>query len=100
MPAMRRLVLATSNAGKARELREDAGEARDLLETEELLAWEELEVGAEDLLRHAVAATEVTAVRDRNTEVAQRPPERIEQLPRVGSRLRGHASPFSTSIIA
>src|SRR5690606_5190680 len=51
------------------ELVEDAREALDLLEREERLAVEELEVLAEDLLRHAVDAAEVAAVRDRDAEI-------------------------------
>ena len=54
---------------------EDPREAGDLLERQEVASGEEGVVAPVDLLRHAVDATEVAAVRDRDTEVAQRPVE-------------------------
>ena len=58
------------------QLRHDAG---DLLEAEDLVAGQELEVGAEDLARHAVAAAEVAAVGDRHAQVAQGASQPIAQ---------------------
>src|SRR6185503_15651153 len=49
----------------------------DLLEREDLGAAQELEVVAEDLLRHAVDAAEVAPVGDRDAQVAQRPAQRV-----------------------
>ena len=54
---------------------EDLREAGDLLERQEVASGEEGVVAPVDLLGHAVDATEVAAVRDRDTEVAQRPVE-------------------------
>ena len=86
------------------EARDEPAEACDLLERHDLVARQELEAGAEHLARHAVAAAEVTAVRDRDAEVAQRPPEDIEHLAGVerldGRCAVGHASSSSTSIIS
>ena len=59
---------------------EDARDARDLLEGEELAPLEEPVVAAEDLLRHAVDAAEVAAVGDRDPEVAQRPAEGVKRV--------------------
>ena len=56
---------------------EDAGEAGDLLEGQDLAAGQELVVAAEDLLRHAVGAAEVAAVGDGDAQVVQRPPQRV-----------------------
>ena len=56
---------------------ENAGEPGDLLESEQVAAREEGVVAAVDLLRHAVDAAEVAAVRDRDPEVAQRPVESV-----------------------
>ena len=52
-------------------LDEDARDAGDFLERQELGARQELVVGAVDLLRHAVDAAEVAAVGDRDAEIAQ-----------------------------
>ena len=60
------------------EADEQTREARDLLEAQQLVARQEGVVAAEDLLRHAVGAAEVAAVRDRDAQVMQRPVERIE----------------------
>ena len=49
---------------------EDAREPCDLLEGEHLAPIEERVIGAEDLLRHAVDATEVASVGDRDAQVA------------------------------
>ena len=49
---------------------EDARDALDLLERQQLVAAQELVVAAEDLLRHAVDAAEVAAVGDGDAEVA------------------------------
>ena len=56
---------------------EDAGDPLDLLEREQLAARQEAVVAPEDLLRHAVHAAEVAAVRDRDPEVAERAVERV-----------------------
>ena len=60
------------------ELDEDARDALDLLERQELAPRQEAVVAPEDLLRHAVDAAEVAAVRDRDPQIAQRPAERVE----------------------
>ena len=52
-------------------VRERCGQPRDLLEREQLGAWQERVVVAEDLLRHAVGAAEVAAVGDRDPQVAK-----------------------------
>ena len=57
---------------------ERARQALDLLEREQLLTAQELELLAEDLLRHAVDAAEVAAVGDRDAQVAHRPGELVE----------------------
>jgi hypothetical protein len=51
----------------------DRGDARDLLEAQQLVAVEERVVAAEDLLGHAVDAAEVAAVGHRDAQVTQRP---------------------------
>ena len=61
---------------------EDARDALDLLERQQLASRQEAVVAAEDLLRHAVDAAEVAAVGDRDPEVAQRPVEGVESPPR------------------
>ena len=69
-------------AGDAQLLDAHAGErarqALDLLERQQLLAAQELELLAEDLLGHAVHAAEVAAVGDRDAQVANRPGELVE----------------------
>ena len=76
--------LAACDAHRAdAEAGEDADDARELLEREQLAALEERVVAAEDLLRHAVDAAEVAAVGDRDPQVAQRPPESV---PEYGGR--------------
>ena len=57
---------------------EGAREPLDLLEGEQLLAVHEAVAAAEDLLRHAVDAAEVAAVRDRDAQVAERPAQGVE----------------------
>ncbi len=59
------------------EVDEHARDALDLLEREELAARQEPILVAEDLLRHAVDAAEVAAVRDRDPEIAHRPAEGV-----------------------
>ena len=79
----------------------DPGDALDLLEAEDLVARQEREVRAEDLLRHAVAAAKVATVGDRDTEVMQRPPEAVGWRSAVGVQsievevtvMHGHATP-------
>ena len=56
---------------------EDAHESRDLLERQDLGAFEKRVILAEYFLWHAVDAPEVAAVRDRNAQVAQRPAEGV-----------------------
>jgi hypothetical protein len=57
--------------------REQPREPRDLLERQDLRAAQELEIVAEDLLRHAVDAAEVAPVGDRDAQVVQRPGEGV-----------------------
>jgi hypothetical protein len=61
------------------EADEDRDEPRELLERQQFSALEEREVLTEDLARHAVAAAEVAAVGDRDTQVTQRTAEQIAQ---------------------
>src|SRR4051812_37637787 len=65
--------------GADTELREDADDALDLLEGQQLLPLEERVVAPEDLFGHAIDAPEVAAVGDRHAQRLQRPAERIEQ---------------------
>src|SRR3954470_6418613 len=51
---------------------ERAGQSRHLFKRQQRVALEEREVAAEDLLRHAVRAAEVAAIRDRDAQIAQR----------------------------
>ena len=101
--AQRRLAAGQPQLAHA-EAGDESAEACDLLERQDLVAGQELEVRAEHLARHAVAAAEVAAVGDRDAQVAQRPPEDIEHLAGVerwGRRCAaGHTSSFSTSIIS
>ena len=60
------------------EVDEHARDALDLLERQELATRQEAVLVAEDLLRHAVDAAEVAAVRDRDPQVANRPAEGVE----------------------
>ncbi len=72
--------LAAGDAhGADAEPGEDAGHARDLLEAEQLAPLEKRVVAAEDVLRHAVDAAEVAAVRDRHPKRLERPAEPVEQ---------------------
>ena len=57
-----------------------AREPLDLLEGQELLAVEEPIAASEDLLRHAVDAAEVAAIRHRDPEIAQWASERVHGL--------------------
>jgi hypothetical protein len=50
---------------------ENARDASDFLEREEIGARQEFVVGAVDLLRHAVDASEIAAVGDRDAQIAQ-----------------------------
>ena len=59
------------------ELHEQARQPRDLLERQTLGGFQEAIVLVERLARHAVRATEVAAIHDRDAQVVQRPPERI-----------------------
>ena len=70
--------LAAGEADRAdAEAGEDADDAGDLLEAEELLPVEERVVAAEGLLRHAVDAAEVAAVGDGDAQRLERPAERV-----------------------
>ncbi len=66
---------------------EDARQAFDLLERQDLVLGQERVVLAEDLLGHAVGAAEVAAVGDRDAQVAQGPAQRIGQ---AGSSIERH----------
>src|SRR6185436_15842186 len=57
---------------------EDPCEPRQLLERQQILAMQERELRTEDLLRHAVRASEVAAIGDGDPQVANRPAERVE----------------------
>src|SRR5438067_7068248 len=59
---------------------EDPDEPLDLLERQDLGARQELEVFAEDLLRHAVDTAKVASVGDRNSQVVQGTAERVERV--------------------
>ena len=67
------------------EVDEDARNALDLLEREQLAPGEEAVVVSEDLLRHAVDAAEVAAVGDRDPEIADRPAEGVGDGHRDGA---------------
>ena len=56
---------------------EDTSEADDFLETLELGAWQENEILAEHVARHAIGAAQIATIGDRDAQVAQRPTERI-----------------------
>src|SRR5688572_329386 len=63
------------------EADEDADETLDLLERQDLGPREELEILAEDLLRHAIDAAEIAPVGDADAQIAQRTLEGVERLP-------------------
>ncbi len=65
--------------------RQDPRQPLDLLEREELGAREEAVAAPEDLLRHAVGAAEVAAVRDRDAEVSKRSSQAVERHRPKGS---------------
>ncbi len=67
-------------------LDEDARDARDLLERQQLGVRQERVVAAEDVLRHAVDAAEVAAVGDRDPQVVQRPAARVGDRPGASQR--------------
>ncbi len=62
------------------ECDERPGDARDLLERQQLAPVEEAVVAPVDLFRHAVGAAEIAAVGDRDAQVAQRTAEGVECL--------------------
>ena len=64
----------------------DPGGALDLLEGQDLVARQERVVAPEDLLGHAVGASEVAAIGDRDAQVAHRAAERVG---RSGSAIEG-----------
>jgi len=57
---------------------EDAREPRDFLERQQLVPRQEFVVGPEHLARHAVHAAEVAAIGDRDAQVVESPPARVE----------------------
>ena len=57
---------------------EQAGQPDDLLEGQDLVARQEGEVPAVDLLRHAVGAPEVAAIRDRDPQVVESSAEPVD----------------------
>ncbi len=61
-------------------LDEDACDACDLFERQQLAPIEERMVTAVRLLGHAVDAAEVAAVGDRDAQIAQRPAEGVEHV--------------------
>src|SRR5205823_13610983 len=76
VPAHERLAARDPNRAHA-EGREDADDAGDLLEAQQLRALEKRVVPPEDLLRHAVDAAEVAAVGDRDAQRLERPAEAV-----------------------
>src|ERR1051326_917310 len=87
-------------------LHEKRGHAGDLLEREQVVAARVNEVRAENLLRHAVDAAEVAAVRDRDAEIAQRAAEAVdghgrgEKLRRREQKLQHHSRPARPGALA
>jgi hypothetical protein len=67
--------------------RERPGQARDLLERQQLGAREEREVAPEDLFGHAVGAAEVAAVGNRDPQVAQRTGSAVKHVLHSRARL-------------
>src|SRR6266480_1989111 len=59
--------------------REDARDACDLLEGEQLPALEEVEVAPVDLLGHAVDAAEVASIRDGDAEIPDGASQKIAE---------------------
>src|SRR4051812_22758363 len=78
VPANERLTAGDPNGPHA-ERGEDAHDAGDLLEGQQLRALEKRVVAAEDLLRHAVDAPEVAAVGDGDAKRLERPAQSVEQ---------------------
>ena len=74
-----RLAAGEADAVDVEALDEDAGEALDLLEREQVLAGQPLHA----LGRHAVGAAEVAAVGDRDPQVTDGPPEGVDEIVRV-----------------
>jgi hypothetical protein len=62
------------------EIDEDASDAFDFLEGQQLLARKEGIVVTENFLGHAIHAAEVAAVGDRDAQVAHAAPAQVEQL--------------------
>ena len=56
----------------------DPREALDLLKRQKLGALEELVVAPEDLAGHAIDATEIATIGDRDPQIAQRPRQRVD----------------------
>ena len=81
-PPVRR-ILATPRS------HEDPGEARDLLEREQVGVRQELVVRIEDILRHAVDAAEIAAVGDRDAQVVQPATAGVGDGPRCDRRAAG-----------
>ena len=79
LPAEQGLAAREAELGHA-QASEDACQTRDLLEAEQGLAGQEGVVRAEDLPGHAVAATEVAAVRDRHAEGLEGAAEGVAQF--------------------
>jgi len=76
------------------EPREHAGDAHDFLEGEDLGVRQELVVRVEHLLRHAIGAAEVAAIRDGDAKVVHGPAARVGERARAargGGRYRQRA---------
>src|SRR5678815_3381554 len=73
----------------------DLRHARDLFKRQHLRVWQKAMGRTEDLLGHAVTAAEIATVRDRNAQVAQRPPELIPRLIHRPKRSARHRLEFS-----
>ena len=57
---------------------EDAADAREFLEGEDVILRQKIVAASEDFLRHAVAAAEIAPVRDGQAQVAERALQGIE----------------------
>ena len=79
IPTKQRLTAGEAELAHAERDR-GTGNACQLVEVEQLLAVEESVTVAEDLLRHAVRATEVATICDRDPEVPKWTTEGVEDL--------------------
>jgi hypothetical protein len=80
------------------EAGEDAGDARDLLERQQRRVRQERVVAPEHVARHAVDAAEVAPVGDRDAQVVQAPPERVDERRAGRDRLRRGGRPRASVV--